>query len=419
MRILFVTHRFLPRYISGTEVYSALLAQELAGLGHHVQIFTGDPSVKNAYATNWNGLPVQAEPWGIGPWKGAISTYLASFINPAVERRFDKLCRTFQPDVVHIHHLMGLSPALPAIGRRRGARVVITLHDYWFVCSNTWLFRWTREQCPGPGRGYYCGGCALHRLHIHPQAPVMAILAPVFAARTLVLRRSLLQADLLVAPSQAVAKRFTELGIPSARLKVLPHGVTSRPALAPLPARPAVGLRFIYIGSLTPPKGVHIAIQAFNCLAGDGLQFEIYGSHTDDPEYVQELRSLAQHPGIEFKGPVARDLLDQTLGSADMLLLPSLWDEPFSIIMDEALHAGVPVLASDRGAPKERLFPGINGFLAPAGDVEAWSREMRYVAENRHVLNQLRLSTRPLKQVSEHARELEESYRLSVTGDKL
>jgi hypothetical protein len=41
------------------------------------------------------------------------------------------------------------------------------------------------------------------------------------------------------------------------------------------------------------------------------------------------------------------------------------------------------------------------------------------VAENRHVLNQLRLSTRPLKQVSEHARELEESYRLSVTGDKL
>jgi glycosyltransferase involved in cell wall biosynthesis len=408
MRILFVTHRFLPRYVAGTELYSALMAQELVQLGHQVQIFTGDPSVKTAYDTHWNGLPVQAVPWGVGPWPGAIPTYLASFTNPAVERRFEAVCRAFRPDIVHIQHLMGLSPRLPAIAQRCGARVVITLHDYWFACSNTWLFRSTREQCPGPGNGYYCGGCALHRLQRRPQPVLMALAAPIFAARTRVLRRALLQADYLIAPSQAVANRFAGQGVPLARLNVIAHGIINRPP--PPPGLPAAGLRFVYVGSLTPPKGVHIAIQAFSRLVGEDLQFEIYGNLTEDVEYVRELRGQATHPGIAFRGPLAHDLLDQVLGAAHMLLLPSLWDESFSIIMDEAVQAGVPVLISDRGGPKERLLPGLNGLMATAGDVEAWYDKMRFVAENRHVLSELRRGARFLKQAPNHARELADIY---------
>src|SRR5260221_14187040 len=106
MRVLFVAHRFLPRYVAGTEIYTALMAQALARLGHQIQIFTGDPSASAPYQTEWNGLPVQAVPWGVGPWPGPISTQLAGFINPAVERRFEAVCQSFQPDIVHIQHLM-------------------------------------------------------------------------------------------------------------------------------------------------------------------------------------------------------------------------------------------------------------------------------------------------------------------------
>jgi len=417
VRVLFVTHRFLPRYVAGTEIYTAQMAQALARLGHQVQIFTGDPSVTTPYVTQWNGLPVQAVPWGVGPWPGPISTQLASFINPAVERRFEALCRSFQPDIVHIQHLLGLSPRLPAIAQRHGARVVITLHDYWFACSNGWLFRWTREQCPGPGRGFYCGGCALHRLHRRPQPLLMALAAPFFAARTRVLRRAVLQADYLIAPSRAVANRFAGQGIPRHRLNVVGHGLVSQIAAQAPVLTPTAGLRFVYVGSLTPPKGIHIAIQAFNRLVAQDLQFEIYGNLTDDPDYARELQAQAAHDGIVFKGPLAHERLDEALGSAHMLVLPSLWDEPYSIIVDEALQAGLPVLISDCGAPIERLLPGINCLVAAAGDVDAWSSQMRYIAENRHVLGELRRGVRPVKPALDHALELEGIYQRLVAAE--
>ena len=132
---------------------------------------------------------------------------------------------------------------------------------------------------------------------------------------------------------------------------------------------------------------------------------------------MRELQALNQGGRVAFKGPLAHERLNQTLGSAHMLVLPSLWDEPFSMVVDEALHAGLPVLFTDRGAPKERLISGINGLMAAAGDVEAWHRQMRYVVEDRHVLAQLRRGARSLKPASVHARELEGIYTRLVSED--
>ena len=76
---------------------------------------------------------------------------------------------------------------------------------------------------------------------------------------------------------------------------------------------------------------------------------------------MSQLRAQARHPGIEFKGAVGRGRVNDVLQTADVLLLPSLWYEAFSIIADEALSAGLPVLASDHGAAAERITPEQSG----------------------------------------------------------
>lgn len=415
MRVLHVTHRFLPRYVAGTEVYVAALCRGLRACGHTQHLFTGDPEAGTAHADEWEGLPTDVAPWGVGGRRGPVSTFLAGFFNPAVERRFARLCTEFQPEVVHIHHLMGLSPALPAIARRYGVRVIITLHDYWFACSNTWLYRWHGAVCPGPGWGYYCGGCAAHRLGLRPNPLLMTLTAPIFAARTAVLRRALLTAHRLIAPSRIVARLFARHGVPPERIAVVPHGLAEdvpdsvRPA-----AHPPRPLRFVYVGSLIRPKGAHIAIQAFDRVSDPRAQFHLYGDLTADPGYTAELRGLARHPGIQFKGPVARDQVKEVLLGADILLLPSLWYEAFSIIVDEAVRSGLPALVSDHGAPAERIVAEVNGLTAPPGDVEAWQRQMQRLVDDPALLARLRRGVQPPKLLPQHVAEIETLYRESL-----
>jgi glycosyltransferase involved in cell wall biosynthesis len=243
----------------------------------------------------------------------------------------------------------------------------------------------------------------------------MTLTAPVFVARTAVLRRTLLAAHRLIAPSQIVARLFARHGVPPERITVVPHGLSeAAPAPARAAANPPRPLRFVYVGSLIRPKGAHIAIQAFDRVSDPRAQFHLYGDLTADPGYTVELRGLARHPGIQFKGPVARDQVKEVLLGADILLLPSLWYEAFSIIVDEALQAGLPALASDHGAPAERIVAEVNGLTAPPGDVEAWQRQMQRLVDDPTLLARLRRGIQPPKLLPQYAAEIEMLYRESL-----
>lgn len=411
LRILLVTHRFLPNYVAGTEVYTATLAQGLAQRGHTVQVFSGDPSARVPYAYEWQAVPVAAVPWGLGGRGGPVATFLAGFINPGVERRFASVCAEFKPDIVHVQHLMGLSPWLMAIGRRSGARVVVTLHDFWFVCSNTWLFRWNGMRCPGPGWGYHCGGCASQRLGWTPYPVLMAFAAPLFIARTYSLRVAQHYADHFIAPSRLSARIFVEQGGLPQKVTVLPHAVfVTHPRRQTTVSEPARPVRFIYVGSLIPPKGLHVALAAFNGLTDPRAQFHLYGDPLADPAYVRELREMVRHPGVAFKGTVAREAVQAVLQEADLLLMPSLWYESYSIIVDEALSAGVPVLVSDHSAPAERVIPEVNGLTAPPGDVSAWQRQLQRFADDPALRARLRRGVQPPLLLSQHLLKMEAVY---------
>jgi glycosyltransferase involved in cell wall biosynthesis len=412
MRLLHVTHRYLPRFSTGVEVYAASLAGVLQARGHEQQVFTGDPASRVPYTYVWESQPVQAWPWGLGGKADPVSTFMAGYSNPAVERRFRRLCKEFKPELVHVHHLMGLSPHLPAIARASGAAVVITLHDYWFVCSNTWLYRYSQRLCSGPGFGYHCGGCALSRLQRPPQPLIMTLAAPLFMARTAVLRRALLSAHRLIAPSQRVAEVHVRHGVPSKQISILLHGlaVNANPGST---ARPALerGLRFVYAGALIRPKGAHVIIEAFRGLSEQAVELWLIGDTQVDPAYTQELRALVSgDPRITFVGGLPQAEVQSRLRSADILLMPSLLYETHSLIVDEALAVGLPVVVSNHGAAAERIEEGRDGLYAPPGDVTGWRRQMQRLISEPGLTTHLRANLRPPLGLGEHVRLIESLY---------
>lgn len=416
-RILLVTHRFLPRYLAGTELYTAALGRTLAGRGHAVQIFSGDPD-GGARSESWEGLPVTYVPWGWGGRGGPAdpaATFLAGFAHPAAEARFRQACADFRPDVVHIQHLMGLSPWLPGLARRAGARVILTLHDFWLTCSNTWLYRWDGRVCPGPGTGYHCAGCALQRLGRRPRPALMAAAAPLFWARTQLLVLARRPVDHFIAPSPLSARLFVSHGGPAGRLSVLPPVALDGPLTTAAPERPADGpIHLVYIGSIIPTKGVHVLVEAFNALAADFPQarLTVYGDTAADPAYSARLASAAAHPGFRLAGPLPRPQLAEVLGQADLLLQPSLSYETFSIVVDEALSAGMPALVSSHGAPAERLVPEFNGLTAAPGDAADWRRQLRRFLGDPGLRARLRsgVRARPPAYLAEHVKDIEAIY---------
>jgi glycosyltransferase involved in cell wall biosynthesis len=413
MRILLVTHRFGPQYQAGTELYTAALARGFAERGHAVRIFTGDPQAPEFAATAWKGLPVEIAPWGFGAGPAAVRTFLAGFVNPTVERHFAQLCAAFRPEVAHVQHLMGLSPRLPQIAAQHGARVLLTLHDFWAVCANTWLYRFDNQLCAGPGRGYHCGACALQRLGRGPIPLLQMLAAPLFAARTLWLRQALTQADLLLVPSQTSQRILSQLGLPADQMRVVPS-ITS-PEVSPRPIHTAGPvLRLLYLGSLIPPKGAHIAIAAVKALPADRVQLDVCGDPSGDADYAAQLRAQAASPNIRLHPPVPHAQVPALLSQADLLLLPGLWHEAYSIIVDEAFAAGLPVLVADHGAAAERVIAGVNGLTAPPGDVPAWRAQLQSVLDDPNLLPRLRAGVRPPSTLPTHLDCLETLYRGSI-----
>jgi glycosyltransferase involved in cell wall biosynthesis len=119
----------------------------------------------------------------------------------------------------------------------------------------------------------------------------------------------------------------------------------------------------MFLGRLDPIKGAHHAI-AIARLAARRLL--IAGTRvTDGPDAGYFDAAIAPHVDgdrVQFIGPVDDAAKDEWLGRAAALLMPIDWEEPFGIVMAEALACGTPVIAFARGSVPEVVRDGINGF---------------------------------------------------------
>jgi glycosyltransferase involved in cell wall biosynthesis len=316
----------------------------------------------------------------------------------------------FQPDLVHIHHLMGL-PVSALFDSSQVAPLVVTLHDYWWVCANAQLITdYDHQVCDGPRWWLNCARCGLTRAGTGPILSPFA--TPLFAWRAALIRRLMPRVAAWIAPTTFVADWHLAHGFPEGRVYMVPHGIELPPAdtvRAPGEnGQPAS--RFAYIGGLARQKGVHVLIDAFNGLPSSA-RLKVAGDETAYPDYCALLRARATHPGIEFIGRLERNGVWQTLGQTDVLVVPSLWYETSSLIVQEAFATGTPVVAANHGALAERVQHESNGLLTPPGDGPALQHALQRLMTEPDLLARLRSGIRPVVDLPDHLRGMEQVYR--------
>ena len=148
------------------------------------------------------------------------------------------------------------------------------------------------------------------------------------------------------------------------------------------------------VAQITPWKGQDTAIRALErvrerhdahlLIVGD-VAFS--SQRYDNVGFRRSLGELARDLGVadavHFLG--RRDDVPGLIGSIDLLLLPS-WDEPFGLVVAEAMAIGTPVLVTDRGGVREYVADGVNGRLLPPHDADAWAAAVDELLGDRETL---------------------------------
>lgn len=187
---------------------------------------------------------------------------------------------------------------------------------------------------------------------------------------------TLRRAQRVIAVTSGEAVRLRQLGVAPERIRMIPNGVDLRefsPSRAPHSPRDQTSI--LFVGRCYPrQKGLEHLIRSLALLREPrNISLRIVG---EDWGGVTQLRMLSKSLGVEqqvqFAGRESRGELIRSYLSADVFVLPSLF-EPFGIVLLEAMAAGLPVVASRVGGIPEIVEDGATGILVQPGDATALS----------------------------------------------
>ncbi|WP_421736984.1 glycosyltransferase family 4 protein [Caulobacter sp.] len=117
-----------------------------------------------------------------------------------------------------------------------------------------------------------------------------------------------------------------------------------------------------FLGRISPEKGPERAI-AIARRSGRRLKIAAKIDPVDVAYFHEVVEPLLADPLVEFIGEIGEHEKGAFLGGADALLFPIDWPEPFGLVMIEAMAAGTPVIAYERGSVPEVIEHGLTGFI--------------------------------------------------------
>lgn len=207
--------------------------------------------------------------------------------------------------------------------------------------------------------------------------------------------------DAFLAIGTPNARFYLDLGVSEDRIFLMPYAVENERFVAEsrltgrqrIERRRNLGLPtgevpvVLFVSKLTPRKRPMDLLRAFRRLRSEEVQrvalaFVGAGSERDRLERYVEREKV---PDVHFLGFRNQAELPKIYGACDLFVLPSK-NEPWGLVVNEAMCAGLPVLVSDEvGAAEDLVQNGQNGFQYPVGDVVRLAKLMRLLVADREL----------------------------------
>jgi glycogen synthase len=383
VRILLLSNLFPPHVEGGAEILANNVATGLKELGHEVPVLTSFYGLVKARREVgiWRTLhtfpvahfdkrrPVIQQP-------NQLYNYYRRYHCPANARELRRVIAETRPDVLYIWEItgIGLTSLMKALSELN-IPTVFHLGSYWLIYASTPETGQSRLQA--------------RRLK---QWLIGSFTVPKTAT--------------MIAVSCSVKQQYVEAGFDHERIEVIYNGIDPRFLDLPQAERKrragatGVPLQLLYVGRLRVEKGIFVILKALELLVNERgkldsgempIHLHIFGS--GDQVYADELQAFLQEKrlvqAVTFHGKIPQDELIAYYDRSDIMLVPSLWQEPFGLVIAEAMARRLPVIASNVGGPAEILTHEEDGLLVKAGDERDLAHAIRLLMENPEKRKQL------------------------------
>ena len=366
MRILFLSNFFPPARPGGYTQWCQEVAVRLAEQGHTIGVLTSRYELGKAPADEQNVyrlLHLEGDLAYYQPlhfftrWKKEYRENLAFLEFTVME---------FAPDLIFVWGMWSLSKALPALAEQLlPGRTVYYLSDYWLSASDMHSRYW---QSPARSKSMQVPKWVLSKV-------AMSILTQKGQAD--------LKLEQVICVSVRVRDLLVEAGLPIGHARII-HGGTDIERFPDFRERDYLSgnLKLLYAGQLVRHKGVHTAIEAMAKLVNKRrikqTTLTLVGS--GHPDYEAFLHQLVKKENLQdfvtFLKPVSKEKMPAILQQFDVLIFPSIYEEPLARMTQEAMASGLVVIGTTTGGTQEILKDGENGLTFAPEDANGLAEQV-------------------------------------------
>lgn len=366
MRILFLSNFFPPARPGGYTQWCHEVTERLAARGHTIGVLTSCYEQAKAPASEQNI-------YRLLHLEGDLAYYqpLHFFTRWKKQHRenlmfLEQTVKDFAPDLIFVWGMWALSKALPALAEQLlPGRVVYYVSDYWPSALDMHTTYWEAPAQRWPTRV--------------PKRVLSKVAMSMLAKES--------QPDLglkqVICVSTRVRDLLVKAGLPIQHARII-HGGTDVERFLGVRERDyrSGHLKLLYAGQLVRHKGVHTAIEAMAKLVNkqriNEVTLTLVGS--GHPGYEAFLHDLVERERLQgfvtFHKPVSKEEMPGILQKFDVLIFPSIYEEPLARITQEAMASGLVVVGTTTGGTKEILRDGETGFTFTPEDADGLAEQV-------------------------------------------
>ena len=382
MRILVVSNLYPPHYIGGYELGCQQVVEALKQQGHQVKVLTSSYGVEKPASDGETYRWLEIET----PWLGQKpkNTHLAVIQKERVNQAaFNRLCRDFKPDIIYIWNAAYISLSVAFLARQMNIPVFYYISDMWLAHweNDTW-FGWCAKKSPRAAKRAF--------------AAVLKLALNATGIKTV---QGSLNLNHVQFTSLFIKEKTAEAGKSVADSQVVHWGVDVNRYSSGKESHPP--RRLLYVGQTREHKGIYTAVEAFKTLKERNenlrLTLTVAGGSAvreEDAALQRHVASLDLENDIVFTGLIPRAEIIPLYQTHDILIFPSMFEEPFSITLLEGLSSGLAVVGTTTGGSREILQNGVNSLTFPAGNVCACADQLQRLLDDQELYEKVRRNGR-------------------------
>jgi len=387
VKILVLSNLYPPHHAGLYDVHCQNVADALRLRGHQVHVLTS----RHGIGSEQRGGDVERRFDLNGVYEHALVTKFRELSRTESHNHLalQETIASFQPDLIHVFSLHGLSKSLIFSLRNARLPTVYDVADYWLadgLRDDPWLRWWNN---PKATFGNSLARAVLEALgrrgHLDASAPTRMMkgfdrIPALYARQTEPNSIAAFRFDRLYFASHSLKQATEEAGFRVNHAEVIYPGIQTQSFVSDVKPPTAPFQKLLIVGSLDAKSGVITAVKALSLARENKVKtsLSIYGR--GDSDYIAQLRSYIAmnqlHVDFLPVSNLVRDL-PALYRRHDALLHTAEWNEPYALTPLEAMASGLPVIGTTSGGAGELFRHGENALTYMPGDEADLARRIQ------------------------------------------